>query len=122
YGAINKIERPCAKACGMDAISSDEQGHATIDYDKCVSCGMCLVNCPFGAIADKSQIFQVIQAINSGERVIAAVAPAFIGQFGPEMTAAKLKPAMKLLGFDDVAEVAVGADLCTIEEAKDFMR
>ncbi len=122
YGAINKMERPCAKACGMDAISSDEQGHATIDYDKCVSCGMCLVSCPFGAIADKSQIFQVIQAINSGERVIAAVAPAFIGQFGPEMTAAKLKPAMKLLGFDDVAEVAIGADLCTIEEAKDFMR
>ncbi|MEG2596714.1 MAG: [Fe-Fe] hydrogenase large subunit C-terminal domain-containing protein, partial [Ruthenibacterium sp.] len=25
-------------------------------------------------------------------------------------------------GFDDVVEVAIGADLCTIEEAKDFMR
>ena len=122
YGAIVKMERPCAKACGMDAIGSDELGRATIDYDKCVSCGMCLVNCPFGAIADKSQLFQVIQSINRGDRVIAAVAPAFIGQFGPEMTAAKMKPALKLLGFDDVAEVAVGADLCTIEEAKDFMR
>ena len=44
----------------MDAIGSDEHGRAKIDYDKCVSCGMCLVNCPFGAIADKSQIFQVI--------------------------------------------------------------
>lgn len=31
---------------------------------------MCLVNCPFGAIADKSQIFQVIQSINQGDRVI----------------------------------------------------
>ena len=122
YGAIVKMERPCAKACGMDAIGSDELGRATIDYDKCVSCGMCLVNCPFGAIADKSQLFQVIQSINRGDRVIAAVAPAFIGQFGPEMTAAKMKPALKLLGFADVAEVAVGADLCTIEEAKDFMR
>ena len=29
---------------------------------------------------------------------------------------------MKLLGFDDVVEAAIGADLCTIEEAKDFMR
>ncbi len=53
YGAIVKLERPCAKACGMDAIASDEFGRADIDYDKCVSCGMCLVNCPFGAIADK---------------------------------------------------------------------
>lgn len=26
------------------------------------------------------------------------------------------------LGFDSVVEVAIGADLCTIEEAKDFMR
>ena len=122
YGAINLIERPCARACGMDAISSDEHGRATIDQDKCVSCGMCLVNCPFGAISDKGQIFQVIQAIKQGERVIAAVAPAFVGQFGPQMTVEKLRPAMKLLGFDNVAEVAVGADLCTIEEAKDFLR
>ena len=38
------------------------------------------------------------------------------------MTTDKLKPSMKLLGFDDVVEVAIGADLCTIEEAKDFMR
>ncbi|MDE7295247.1 MAG: 4Fe-4S binding protein, partial [Oscillospiraceae bacterium] len=50
YHAILKVERPCAKACGMDAIGSDEHGRAKIDYDKCVSCGMCLVNCPFGAI------------------------------------------------------------------------
>ena len=80
------------------------------------------MNCPFGAISDKGQIFQVIQAIKKGERVIAAVAPAFVGQFGPQMTVEKLRPAMKLLGFDNVAEVAVGADLCTIEEAKDFLR
>ena len=52
----------------MDAIHSDPNGRADIDYDKCVSCGQCLVNCPFGAIADKSQIFQVIRAIQTGER------------------------------------------------------
>ena len=122
YSAINKLERPCAKACGMGAISSDEHGRAAIDQDKCVSCGQCLVNCPFGAISDKSQIYQIIQSINKGDRVIAAVAPAFISQFGPELTPDKIKPALKLLGFDDVVEVAIGADLCTIEEAKDFMR
>ncbi len=121
YGAILKLERPCAKACGMDAIGSDELGRAKIDYDKCVSCGMCLVNCPFGAIADKSQIFQVIQSIKRGDDVVAAVAPAFVGQFGPDMTPDRLKPAMRALGFSDVVEVAIGADLCTIEEAKDFL-
>lgn len=122
YGAIHKMERPCAKACGMNAISSDEHGRAEIDQDKCVSCGQCLVNCPFGAISDKGQIYQVIQAIKSEERVYAAVAPAFVSQFGPDMTPEKLREAIKLLGFHDMVEVAIGADLCTIEEAKDFLR
>ena len=122
YRAISKIERPCAAACGMDAIESDELGRAKINYDKCVSCGMCLVNCPFAAIADKSQIFQVIQAIRRNEEVIACVAPAFVGQYGKEATPAKLKAAMRTLGFADVVEVAIGADLCTVEEANDFLK
>ena len=121
YNAIIRIERPCAAACGMDAIGSDELGRAKIDYDKCVSCGMCLVNCPFAAIADKSQIFQLIHAIKSGVPVVAAVAPAFAGQYGKHTTPAMLKEAMKRLGFADVVEVAVGADLCTVEEAQDFL-
>ncbi|MCD8011685.1 MAG: 4Fe-4S dicluster domain-containing protein [Lachnospiraceae bacterium] len=120
YGAILKMERPCAKACGMKAIGSDEYGRADIDQDKCVSCGMCLANCPFGAIADKAQIFQTIQAIKSDTPVYAAIAPAIAGQFGPELTTGKMRPALQALGFTDVVEVAIGADLCTIEEAKDF--
>lgn len=106
----------------MDAIESDELGRAKINYDKCVSCGMCLVNCPFGAIADKGQIFQLIHAIKSGTRVVAAIAPAFVGQFGPKVTPEKVVAAMKELGFADVVEVAVGADLCTLDEAKDFLK
>ena len=43
----------------MDAIGKDEQGRAVINQDLCVSCGQCLVSCPFGAIVDKGQIFQV---------------------------------------------------------------
>lgn len=121
YNAIIRQVRPCAAACGMDAIHSDKNGKADIDYDKCVSCGMCLVNCPFGAIADKSQIFQMIRAIQAGERVYAAVAPAFVGQFGPKVTPGKLRAAMKQLGFADIIEVAVGADLCAAQEAEDFL-
>ena len=121
YNAIIHLERPCQAACGMDAIGSDEQGRAVIDQNKCVSCGQCLVSCPFGAIADKGQIFQVIQSIMQGEKVIAIVAPAFIGQFGKHSTPGKFIAAMKELGFSRIVEVAVGADMCTIEEAKDFL-
>ena len=121
YNAIIHQERPCAKACGMNAIHSDEHGRAEIDQEKCVSCGMCLVSCPFSAIVDKGQIFQTILAM-TGAPVYAIVAPAVAGQFGPDMKPEKIRPAFQALGFEDVIEVAVGADLCTIEEAKDFMK
>ena len=86
-----------------------------------MACGQCLVSCPFGAIVDKGQIFQVIQSILQGDKVIAIVAPAFVGQFGKHSTPGKFVTAMKQLGFARVVEVAVGADMCTIEEAKDFL-
>ena len=121
YNAIVHLQRPCAAACGMDAIESDEHGRATINQDKCVACGQCLVSCPFGAIVDKGQIFQVIQSILKGDKVVAIVAPAFIGQFGKHSTPGKFIAAMKQLGFHRIVEVAVGADMCTIEEAKDFL-
>ena len=121
YNAIIYMERPCAAACGMDAIVSDDNGRAVINQDKCVACGQCLVSCPFGAIVDKGQIFQVIRSIMEKEKVVAIVAPAFIGQFGKNSTPEKFTTAMKILGFDRVVEVAVGADMCTIEEAEDFI-
>ena len=121
YNAIIHMERPCQAACGMDAIGSDEHGRAVINQTKCVSCGQCLVSCPFGAIADKGQIYQLIQSILKGDQVIAIVAPAYVGQFGKHATPEKFVAAMKELGFDRCVEVAVGADMCTIEEAKDFL-
>lgn len=121
YRAILHHMRPCAEACGMHAIGSDKQGRAEIDYEKCVSCGQCLINCPFGAIADKSQIYQVIQAVNAGDEVIAEVAPAFVGQFGGRGNVDKLRQAFTELGFTGMEEVAIGADLCTVQEADDFL-
>ena len=89
YNAIIIQERPCAAACGMDAIHSDENGKADIDYDKCVSCGMCLVNCPFGAIADKSQIFQVIRAIPDRRAGIRRCGSCLCGTVRPQGDARK---------------------------------
>lgn len=122
YNAIVHRERPCAKACGMNAIETDKNGKAVINYDKCVSCGMCMVNCPFGAIADKSQIYQLIRAIKSPKEVYAIVAPAFIGQFGVKVNLKTIEDLFTKLGFDGVYEVSIGADLCTIEEANDYLK
>lgn len=120
YGAIVHQTRPCAQACGVKAIESDDLGRARINNDKCVSCGMCMVSCPFGAIADKSQIFQLIRALKRGDEIIVALAPAYVGQFGDKATPGKIKAALRLLGFKEVYEVALGADMGAVIEAKHY--
>ena len=122
YNAIIKQERPCAAACGMNAIKSDEYGRADIDYDQCVSGGMCLVSCPFSAIVDKSQIFQTVLALKSDTPIYAAIAPSFVKQFGDKVTPEQVRAALKAVGFEDMVEVAIGADLCAVQEAADFMK
>ena len=50
------------------------------------------------------------------------IAPAFWGQFGDNVTPGQIKAAMQQLGFAALEEVAVGADLCAVEEAEEFLR
>ncbi len=120
YDAIAHHTRPCAEACGVKAIESDDLGRAKINNDKCVSCGMCMVSCPFGAIADKSQFFQLIRALRRGDKIIAEVAPSYLGQFGDKATPGKVKAALLKMGFQDVFEVALGADMGAAIEAEHY--
>ena len=120
YDAIAKKTRPCSDACGVGAISTDELGRAKIDPEKCVACGQCMVSCPFGAIADKSQIFQLIRCMKEGGKVVAEIAPAYAGQFGPNATPKNVKAALLEFGFAEVYEVALGADIGAVAEAKHY--
>ena len=121
YDAIAKKERPCKRACGVGAIISDKMGRAYIDNAKCVSCGMCMVSCPFGAISDKSQVFQLARALSEGTEIVAEIAPAFVGQFGDNITPRNIKAALQELGFSEVYEVALGADIGAIAEAHHYV-
>lgn len=121
YDSIVHKTRPCADACGINAIGSDSFGRASIDSELCVSCGMCMVSCPFGAIADKSQIFQLIRAMQSGKKIVAEIAPAFVGQYGPNVNADQIKRALKEIGFYEIYETALGADEGALAEARHYV-
>ena len=122
YDAIAHKRRPCAVACGIKAIKSDNFGRAKIDDSMCVGCGQCMVACPFGAIADKSQIFQLIQAIRKGDYVVAEVAPAIAGQFGDDVTLGQIESALRHVGFAEMHEVAIGADVGAAVEAHHYAK
>ena len=95
------VAHPCMLTCPKGAISMVD-GKSFIDQDKCVSCGMCMVSCPFGAISDKSQIFQLSHALREGTEIIAEIAPAYINQFGEDVTPGKFRSALKPLGFSNI--------------------
>ena len=118
YKAIVKITVPCEEACPVGAIKKDETGFASIDYEKCINCGKCIAACPFGAVHERSQIIDILKAMKSDKKVIALIAPSIAGQFPGNIY--QLKTAMINSGFDDVYEVASGADVTAANEAKEF--
>lgn len=120
YNAIAHLERPCKKACPVDAITYDEYGVCEIDENKCIQCGACIHSCPFGAVGSKTFMVDVINMIKAGKKVVAMVAPATEGQFGADITMASWKTALKKVGFADMVEVALGGDMTAAAEAAEW--
>lgn len=95
----------------------------------CINCGQCVVACPTGALTEKSDIKGVIDALNSDKYLIVQTAPsvrATLGElFGmPAGTAVtgKMVTALKQIGFNQVFDTDLGADICIIEEATEFIK
>lgn len=97
---------------------------------KCVNCGQCVAVCPTGAITVKNQIGNIWAALqNPHKRVVAQVAPAVRVAIGEAFGIApgtnkmgKLVAAMKRMGFDEVYDTTLGADLTVMEESAEFLR
>lgn len=121
FNAISDVQRPCVRSCPVDAIDMDENKVASIDYKECISCGQCAYNCPFGAITDITYIHEVAQSLSQKEnKVYALVAPAIASQFD-NTTIGQVTHALKAIGFSDVIEVALGADMVIKHETDEYI-
>lgn len=125
YGAIIKVERPCVRSCKADAVKIREEDKIVeIDNDKCTMCGACVYQCPWGALVDKSYLLDVIDLLNGSEGnakypTYAIIAPAIVSQF-KYAKIEQIVAGIRKLGFHQVVEAALGADITLYREAHEF--
>ena len=133
--------RRCVAACQQQhvaVIGANNRGFDTeigcafeqpLSYVSCVSCGQCIVACPTGALTEKDNTQQVIDAINDPDKiVIVQTAPAVRAALGEEFgmpigtnVEGKMVAALRRLGFDKVFDTDFGADMTIMEEATEFI-
>ena len=100
-----------------------------LNVSSCVNCGQCVTVCPTGALTEKSQIQEVIDALNDKDKLVVvqhapAVSVALGEEFGvPQGTdvAGAMTTALRWLGFDRVFDTSFAADLTIMEEGSELV-
>jgi len=104
----------CVRECPVKAIRIID-GQAEVLSDRCIACGNCTIVCKQGAKVYERSIEMVKGLIESEQAVYALVAPSFIAEFGEETEPGTFVGMLKKLGFEEVFEVGMGADLVARE-------
>ena len=121
--------RECIKAC-MEKQKVYGTYIASKTNHICIHCGTCLSACPKGAITEKYQWQDVLDAIdNPSKIVIASVSPSvpvgigdYFGMEAGSFLSENIGGACRALGFDYVLDTDFSADLTIMEEANELQK
>ncbi len=120
-GAIDFVGRGSRSYIG----TAFDQG---LNVSSCVNCGQCIVGCPTGALAERSQVDEVIAALADPQKLVVvqhapAVSVSLAEEFGMEPgqdVDGKMVAALRRIGFRRVFDTSFTADLTIMEEASEL--
>ncbi|KGP76563.1 (4Fe-4S)-binding protein [Desulfosporosinus sp. Tol-M] len=73
----------CMKACPQKAIYQTDSGYVLVDQDKCIGCGYCATNCPFGVPKVDEVKKKAFRCVGCIDRVENDLVPACVHTCGP---------------------------------------
>ncbi len=129
--------RVCEEVQGVSAIDFINRGSkATVapaynqglNLSSCINCGQCVRICPTGALTERNNIKEVINALADPEKVVVVQhAPSVsvtLGEYfgykeGTDI-AGIMTAALRKVGFDKVFDTSFSADLTIMEEASEL--
>lgn len=106
----------CLKVCPTEAIRV-RNGKAKIIPERCIDCGECIKICPNHA---KSAITDELSMIKKFKYTIAIPSLTIYGQFPSNIGICEMLTAIKKIGFNEVVEDTVGADI-SIHLIKEYL-
>lgn len=102
----------CITVCPVKFCNDGSQDHISVNSNLCIGCGSCIDACTHDARVYEDDTKAFMDALRSGEKIVAIVAPAVASNFPNRYL--QLNGLLKSWGVEAVFDVSFGAEL-TVE-------
>ncbi len=131
--------RICDEVQGVSTLEFVNRGSKTVvgtamnrdlNFSSCISCGQCVMVCPTGALHERSNLDDVLDALNNphqkvvvqyGPSVSVSLAEEFGIKAGKDINGV-INAALRKIGFSYIFDTTFGADVAILESAMELKK